>query len=140
MYTEKIKIYQRFLKEHNTPASPEKLKEAYKKLCQLERVKKGKAVFYDSLKHTGKHFKDFQSGKYLLTTYNFIFFAIKKRRLYIEPRPDWILILFHELTHQILMDEMNYSGHGVLFQKLHIHLLDQYYKTFLEYFKKPINS
>lgn len=142
MYVEKIKVYERILnnEKYPVPLTPEFLNFVYRFLCKAEKIKPGRVTFYDPAKHTGKHFKDFVSGICLQKSFRILFFPVRRYSIYIDKNRLWLIVLFHEFTHQILMKELKHTGHGKLFKELQKQLFDKYFHMIFLLFNKELKK
>jgi len=138
MYTKLIKECERQINTYpgQVPTDEKFLKFAYHFLCKAEKVKPGKIYYFDRRKHTGKHFKEFKGGVCLERISPL--FGIRRYRIYIERDNLWLLYLIHEFTHQLLMKEQHYYGHGKLFRKLHEAFTNLYFMPIFYLFDKTL--
>ena len=138
MYTETAKNLERALKDRFEKIGfnflDKNLKLAYQIICKAERIKPGKVFFFNfepQIIHD-EYLTDFSGGRCLEFKKRILLFKVKRYRIYIEKDYKWPIYLLHEITHQILMKEKNYSGHGKIFKKLFVSLADRYFLIFTE--------
>ena len=99
----------------------ENLKRAYRVICHYERIKPAKIMFDNSLPEN-------IGGQYIIRYRNFILLKIRtKNRILLKPDKDWLLNLFHEVTHQVLVNDIGYTGHGHNFNRLQEFLIKKYF-------------
>lgn len=109
------------LERNEVKSTAENLKRAYRVICHYERIKPAKIMFDNSLPEN-------IAGQYIISYRNFIFIRIRtKNIILIKPEKNWLLNLFHEVTHQVLVNDIGYTGHGRNFNRLQYFLIKKYF-------------
>lgn len=142
MYVETIKKCERLLLKSKKPIplTDDYLKFAYKFLCKAEKIKPGKIRFHDPAKHKGKMFKDFDGGVCIWFRHNFVMFAVNRFHIYVKRDELWLLKVFHEVTHQILIKDGRGHRHGKIFFELQDKLIEKYFNVIFLAFNSIIEK
>ncbi|MCF6365289.1 MAG: hypothetical protein L3J35_03710 [Bacteroidales bacterium] len=115
---EKRKI---MLETNELDLTNENLKTAYNLLCHYESIREAKVYFDNELPEK-------INGRYIIKYRKIIFFNVRtKNRILIKPDKYWLLYLLHEFTHQLLVRDIGFTGHGQNFKKLNEYLITRYF-------------
>ena len=109
------------LEQKELKPDQELLKRAYRIICHFERLKRAKIKF-------DKELPENISGRYIVKYSKALIIPIRtEHKILIKPEKFWLLDLFHEVTHQILFNDLGYTGHGQNFNRLQEFLINKYF-------------
>ncbi|MCF6185729.1 MAG: hypothetical protein L3J56_14115 [Bacteroidales bacterium] len=122
------------LEKNELKASSENLKKAYSVLCHYESIRKAKIIFDNELPEK-------INGRYIIKFRRLLIFRIRtKNRILIKPEKYWLLYLFHEFTHQLMVRDIGFTGHGHNFTRLNEYLINRYFDAIFKLLKDIQNE